>query len=301
MTRQLGGILGPLTTPFDPETGDLSPVSFRSGLRAHLEGGLDGAVIAGSTGEAALLDDAERQALIEWARPLVPADRWLIVGVGSESTRLTIRRAADAAERGADAVLVVSPHYYGAAMMTHDALRAHFTRVAEESPAPVVLYNIPKYAHLTIDPSLVAELARHENVIGIKDSSGDLDLLRSYLASQSDAFSVLTGSGSGILPALEMGARGGILAVALFALPLALEVREAWAAGDRQRAAEAQERLVPLAREIVAGLGVAGVKAAIDAIGLPGGPVRPPLLPLSAEQRSRVHALLRAAELEPVA
>ncbi|HSJ64718.1 MAG TPA: dihydrodipicolinate synthase family protein [Gemmatimonadaceae bacterium] len=301
MTRQLGGILGPLTTPFDPETGDLAPVSFRCVLDAHLAAGLEGVVLAGSTGEAALLDDGERRALVEWARPRVPADRWLLVGVGSESTRLTIRRAADAAERGADAVLVVSPHYYGAAMMTGEALRAHFTRVADESPRPVVLYNIPKYAHLTLEPALVGELARHENIIGIKDSSGDLELLRGYLSSQSEEFAVLTGSGSGLHPALEMGARGGILAVALFAAPLTTDVWDAHRAGDRARAAEAQARLVPLAREIVAELGVAGVKAALDAVGIPGGPVRPPLVSLPPEQRARVRELLRAAELEPAA
>src|SRR5690606_1464393 len=227
-------------------------------------------------------------------------DKWLLAGVGAESTRLTVRRARDAALRGADAVLVVSPHYYGA-MMTPDALRSHFARVADESPIPVVLYNIPKYAHLTLDPALVAELAVHDNVIGIKNSSGDLVLLRGYLQSQSETFSVLTGSGSGVHAALEMGARGGILAVALFAAGLTLEVREAFEAGDRDRAMSAQDRLVPLARTIVAELGVAGVKAAIDTIGLPGGPVRAPLLPLPDEQRARVRELLRAAELEPVA
>ena len=300
MTRQLGGILGPLTTPFDPETGDLAPVSFRSGLGAHLAAGLDGVVTAGSTGEAALLEEDERRSLVEWARAVVPDDKWLLAGVGAESTRLTIRRARDAAARGADAVLVVSPHYYGA-MMTDDALREHFTRVADASPIPIVLYNIPKYAHLTLAPPLVAELAEHGNVIGIKDSSGDLVLLRAYLQSQSPAFSVLTGSGTGVYAALEMGATGGILAVSLFAAALTLEVRDAFEAGNRDRAMSAQERLVPLARTIVGGMGVAGVKAAIDAIGLPGGPVRAPLLPLRQEQREEIRELLRAAELEPVA
>jgi 4-hydroxy-2-oxoglutarate aldolase len=300
VTRQLGGILGPLTTPFDPETGDLAPVSFRSGLGAHLAAGLDGVVTAGSTGEAALLEEDERRSLVEWARAVVPDDKWLLAGVGAESTRLTIRRARDAAARGADAVLVVSPHYYGA-MMTDHALREHFNRVADASPIPVVLYNIPKYAHLTLAPPLVAELAGHGNVIGIKDSSGDLVLLRAYLQSQSPAFSVLTGSGTGVYAALEMGATGGILAVSLFAAALTLEVRDAFEAGDRDRAMGAQERLVPLARTIVAGMGVAGVKAAIDAIGLPGGPVRAPLLALRQEQREEIRELLRAAELEPVA
>ncbi|HUF29506.1 MAG TPA: dihydrodipicolinate synthase family protein [Gemmatimonadaceae bacterium] len=298
MTRLLSGILGPVTTPFDSETGDLAPVSFRSLLAAHLSAGLDGIVVAGSTGEAALLEEAERRQLVELARAVVPADKWLIVGVGGESTRLTIRRAADASARGADAVLVVSPHYYGAAM-TREALAGHFLRVADGCSVPVVLYNIPKYAHLTLEPSLVAELARHEQVIGIKDSSGDLVLLRAYLQSQSAAFSVLTGSGISLHAALEMGARGGVLAVALFASALTLEVYDAFQFGNRNRAMTAQERLVPLAREIVAGFGVAGVKAALDSVGLAGGRVRSPLLPLRWAQRAEIRELLRAAELAP--
>ncbi len=299
MTRLLGGILGPVTTPFDSETGDFAPVSFRSLISAHLSAGLDGIVVAGSTGEAALLEEAERLQLVECARAQVPEDKWLIVGVGGESTRITIRRAAEAAARGADAVLVVSPHYYGAAM-TREALASHFLQVADGSPVPVVLYNIPKYAHLTLEPSLVAELAGHDQVIGIKDSSGDLVLLRAYLQSQSPAFSVLTGSGSSLHTALEMGARGGILAVALFASALTLEVRDAILSGNRDRAMSSQERLVPLAREIVSAWGVAGVKAALDSVGLVGGPVRSPLLPLSGAQRAEIRELLRVAELEPV-
>jgi 4-hydroxy-2-oxoglutarate aldolase len=299
VTRLLGGILGPVTTPFDPETGDFAPVSFRNLVSAHLAAGLDGIVVAGSTGEAALLEEAERRQLAACARAQVPDDKWLIVGVGGESTRLTIRRAAEAAARGADAVLVVSPHYYGAAM-TREALTSHFMQVADASPVPVVLYNIPKYAHLTLEPSLVAELAGHEQVIGIKDSSGDLVLLRAYLQSQSSAFSVLTGNGASVHAALEMGARGGILAVALFASALTLEVRDAFQSGNRDRAMSAQERLVPLAREIVGAFGVAGVKAALDSVGLVGGPVRSPLTPLRGAQRMEVRELLRAAELAPV-
>jgi 4-hydroxy-2-oxoglutarate aldolase len=196
-------------------------------------------------------------------------------------------------------VLVVSPHYYGAAM-TREALLSHFLRVADGSPVPVVLYNIPKYAHLTLEPPLVAELAGHDQVIGIKDSSGDLVLLRMYLQSQSPAFSVLTGNGSSLHAALEMGVRGGILAVALFASGLTLEVRDAVQSGNRDRAMSAQERLVPLAREIVATFGVAGVKTALDSVGLVGGPVRSPLVPLSGAQRAEVRELLRVAEIEPV-
>lgn len=294
--RQLGGVLAPIVTTFDAESGELAPIPFRANVRAHMQAGLSGVVVAGSTGEAPLLDEDERARLVEWARPIVPEDRWLIAGVGGESTRRTIGRARDAAERGADAVLVVAPHYYGSAM-TPEALATHFRRVADESPLPVLLYNIPKYAHFTLDPGLVAELARHENIVGIKDSAGDLKQLGAYLAAQSDRFTVLTGHGGGLYPALEMGARGGILAVALFAASLAVDVCAAFASGEKGRAGRAQERLTPLAKGVVAELGVAAVKAAMDAVGLTGGPVRPPLLPLRAAARARVEQLVRDARL----
>ena len=111
MTRPLAGVMAPAVTPFD-DTGALGRAAFERNVRAHLEAGLSGVVVAGSSGEAALLDEGERAALVASARPLVPADRWLIAGIGGESTRVVVQRARTAADAGADAVLVVSPHYY---------------------------------------------------------------------------------------------------------------------------------------------------------------------------------------------
>jgi len=286
----LAGVLGPVTTPFTAsETPDL--VGFASNIRSHLAHGLHGIVVGGSTGEAALLDEAERAALLETARSAVPADKLLLMGTGAESTRQCVARCRDAGARGANAVLVVAPHYYGA-QMTTAALRAHYQRVADESPVPVVLYNIPKYMHFKLEPPLVEELSMHENIVGIKDSSGDLALIEGYLEAQGRSFSVLTGSGGQLLPGLQLGVRGGIVAVALFAGGLSVDVYEGFRRGDLTRATAAQERLKPMASQIVAGLGVPGVKAALDAVGLVGGPVRLPLLPLGDEQRQVVHALM---------
>lgn len=299
-SRALAGVLAPVVTTFDG-SGALALDPFVANARRHLESGLAGIVVAGSTGEAALLDEEERATLVAALRPLVPADRWLIAGIGAESTRQTVQRARVAAERGADAVLVVAPHYYGAAAMTPAALRAHYRRVADESPLPVVLYNIPKYMHFALPPELVAELASHENVIGIKDSSGDLTLLERYLEARGDAFAVLTGNGGQLAPAMARGAAGGILAVALFAADdstggnLAAIQYQMIRAGRRDAAERAGERLALLAREIVAGLGVAGVKHALDVAGLAGGAPRLPLLPLDDAGRSRVEELLAGA------
>ena len=290
-----------MVTPFDARTGELDRAAFQRNLRSHASAGLAGVVIAGSTGEAPLLDENERASLVSWSRDALPSDALVIAGAGAESTRAAIRLARQAAAEGADAVIVVAPHYYGEAAMTREALAAHYARIADESPVPVVLYNIPKYMHFALAPSLVCELAAHGNVAGLKDSSGDLALLEGYVAAQSETFSVLTGSGGSFAAALERGVRGGILAVAVFAPALALAVYASVRGGDGATAAEAQSRLGPLAVRIVGDLGVPGVKAALDHVGLAGGPPRPPLLPLGGADREQVAALLAAAELSVAA
>lgn len=291
----LRGILGPVVTPFDAK-GELDDGAFAANLRSHLAAGLHGIVVTGSTGEAALLDEAERLRLVEVARREITRDRLLIVGTGGESTRGTIARNRAIAERGADAVLVVAPHYYAGAM-TNDALREHYTRVADASPVPVLLYTIPKYMHFAVPPELVLELAQHGNIIGMKDSSGDATLFAGYMESRSDAFHVMTGSAGLLTEALRMGADGAILAAALFAPALSLEVHSAAADGDVARTNAAQAKLAPLGARIVGAMGVPGVKAALDLVGLCGGEPRLPLLPLDSTLRGEVQELLVAAGL----
>jgi 4-hydroxy-2-oxoglutarate aldolase len=296
--RELRGAFAPVTTPFAPDTGNVDRAGLEQNVRAHLATGLAGIVVAGSTGEGALLDERERALLVDWARPLVPGDRWLIAGTGGESTRLTIERTRYAAQRGADAVLVVAPHYYGAGAMNDAALENHFRRVADDSAVPVILYNIPKYAHFRLSPELVASLATHGNIAGIKDSSGDLVLLDAYIAgAQGPGFSVLTGNGTQLVEAVGRGARGAILAVSVFTGAMVTEILVGALGGESGAATEGQARLTPLARDIVGGLGPAGVKAALDLVGLVGGSVREPLLPLDEAARSRVAALLETAGL----
>ncbi len=294
MAVELSGIIGPVVTPFDAESGEIAGDAFGANIDAHLREGLAGVLVAGSTGEAALLDESERSRLTEIARARVPADRTLLVGVGAESTRATVAGARAAAARGADAVLVIAPHYYGSAM-TDEALAAHYRRVADESPVPVLLYNIPKYMHFALSTRLVGELALHENIVGMKDSSGDLDMLGRYVALQSEGFTVLTGHAGTLLAALRMGARGAILAASLFAAPLAIDVSRAFAAGDDIHASAVQERLTPLNAKVVGALGVPGIKAALDLIGLAGGVPRAPLAALPADECERVAELVRAA------
>jgi 4-hydroxy-2-oxoglutarate aldolase len=291
------GVIGPIVTPFREDEA-IDVAAFLDNIRGHLAAGLDGVLVAGSTGEAALLNERERRELMGEARAVVPKDRLLLAGTGAESTRECVARCRGAAAEGADAVLVVSPHYYSSSM-TSRALGAHFQRVADQSPVPVLLYNIPKYAHFRLEADLVAELARHPNIAGMKDSSGDMEYFPRYVEAQSDSFDVLTGHGGTFATALRHGARGGILAVALFAAELALEVWRAHHAGRTSDGDEAQRRLVPLAAEIVARMGVPGVKAAMDHTGLWGGNVRLPLLPLGERDAVQVGDLLREASVVP--
>jgi 4-hydroxy-2-oxoglutarate aldolase len=292
MTKKLEGVFAPVVSTFYQD-GELDVASFAANVRAHLHAGLHGIVVAGSTGEAALLDLDERAALVDATRELTPDDRWVIVGTGAESTRTCIRQTKEAAKRGADAVLVVAPHYYASAM-TEAALRQHYRRVADESPVPVILYSIPKYMHFSLPETLVGELAQHENVIGIKDSSGNKELLTGFLKAKSSSFAVLVGNAQLFHHALMSGADGGILAAAMFAPQVALDVYENHRRGDMAAAEAAQAKLTPLGAKIVGELGVPGVKVALERIGLCGGPMRSPLQPLDERQSAAVDDLLRS-------
>ncbi len=298
MTSSIKGVFGPVITTFD-RRGELDLDAFGANISAHLNAGLDGIVVTGSTGEAPLLEESERLRLIEMARSIVPTSHHLIVGTGAESTKACSRRCREAAERGASACLVVAPHYYSAAMNTA-ALQGHYERVADESPIPILLYNIPKFMHFRLEPELIARLAEHDNIIGMKDSSGDLDTLAKYLIAQSPTFGVLTGHAGTWLKALNMGVVGGILAVALFAPELTLEVARYAAIRREPEASEAQRRLTPLAMEIVARLGIPAVKVAMQRVGLHGGPVRMPLRDSTPNEIAQIDDVLREAAIAPV-
>ena len=284
------GIFPPVTTPFDPQTGEIMPGVFRDTIARLLAAGVDGIVVSGSTGEASLLNAAEHRQLVATARKEVGKNAWLIAGTGGESTRETIALTRAAADEGADAVLVRGPSYYSVGA-SEASLAAHFRAVADASPVPVILYNIPKYTRLSLAPTFLQSLTTHERIIGIKDSSGDPTNLAAYRAAVPQ-WTLLAGSASLLLHALELGCQGGVVGVACFAPALCVALLREFEQGHRAAAAELQERVTPLDKEIV-GKGPAGVKAAMDAVGLHGGPVRPPLAPLATADRERVSALVR--------
>ena len=296
LAERLGGVLVPATTPFDPVTGEVAPVSLRENLRRWLDAGVDGIVLFGSTGEGVLLDEDEKTRLMALAREVVPAGVPLLGGAGTDSSRATLRQCRQLAEAGADAVLVHPPHYFGA-YLGPEALRLYFTEVADGSPVPVVVYHMPKFTHVTLEPALVAELVRHPNVVGLKDSSGDLKRLAEYSEACGNGCRLLVGNGTLMFTALELGCAGGILAVALLAPETCVELVRLHRAGDSRGAGAAQERITPVHREVVASFGAVGVKAGMDLLGMAGGPPRSPLRPLSERDGRHVARVMQEARL----
>jgi 4-hydroxy-2-oxoglutarate aldolase len=288
--RDLAGVFAPITTPFDAASGDVSQQHLKDNVARLFADGLDGIVVAGSTGEAPLLDNDEHRRVVAWARSVTPQGKWLIAGTGAESTRQAIALTRAAAAQGADAVLVRPPSYFPA--VAARALANYFRAVADASPVPVLIYNIPKYTHVSLPPELLQELSTHARIVGAKDSSGDLKNLAAYREA-APKWAVFVGSGSLLLSALELECDGGIVATACFAARLCSDLLAAYRSGDRAGAVALQDRIGPLDKEIVGKLGPAGVKAAMDAVGLYGGPPRPPLAPLGAAERERVALLVR--------
>lgn len=292
MANRLAGLFLPVTTPFDAVTGDIAPVSFRANLRKWLGHPIDGVVLFGSTGEGALLDDDEKVRLTDFARDVIPAGVSLVGGTSGESTRAVARQAKNMAAAGVDALLVHPPSYFGP-YLPAAAMVDHFRAVADASPVPVLVYHIPKFTKVTLEPGLVAELMRHPNIAGLKDSSGDVKRFASYTDVCPDGSRLFVGNGALFYTALELGAAGGILAAAVFAPALAVAVLEAFRAGDTVRAGEIQDTLATLHRAVAAAHGAVGVKAALDRIGYTGGPPRPPLRALGAAEQRRLAQVMQ--------
>lgn len=295
----LSGVFAPATTPFDPVTGDVDVVSMRANVRRWLSAPLRGVVLFGSTGEGLLLDEDEKARLTASTRELVDGSRLLLCGTGAESTRATIRQTKMVAEAGADAVLVQPPSFYKP-LMTPAALRDHYLAVAEASPVPVLMYQVPpRFSGVELEPGLVAEVARHPNVAGIKDSSGDLRVLGALVDACRGGCAVLAGSGAVLYAALEMGAVGGILAVALLMPRECAALHIAFGEERFGEAGRLQERIAPLHKAVVGELGIPGMKAALDSIGMHGGAPRSPIQPLRNRDAGKLADALAAAGILP--
>jgi len=286
----LRGVFPPVVTPFD-RRGQIDSGAFCENLRRYTGVGLSGILIAGSTGEAPYLTDRERLRLIELGRRIITPPALLLVGTGLESTRETLRLSREAAKRGADVLLVLTPNYYKS-RMDSDALTCHYRSLADRLPRPLMIYNIPQFTGIRMDPATIGALSRHPNIYGIKESSGDLAYLQAILRRVPRRFRVFTGSGAIFLDALQAGAAGGILGQACFTPEICVGLYDAFTRRRRKLATELQSRLQVLVQEISVPHGVPGIKAALDLAGYLGRLPRPPLLALSEAGRRVVAAAL---------
>jgi len=345
----LEGIFAPVTTPFYPD----ERIYFRkieANMARYSRSLLSGMVVLGSTGEAAALNDAETRDVLRASAEATAPEKVLIAGVGRESVHATLELAEFAATLNYDAVLVRPPSYYSN-QLPPAAILHYFRTIADRSPLPVVLYYIPKFVPLEISVDVIAELAQHPNIIGIKDSTGNVERIRQTVTATQSApkrtiavtqifeaattrmlqapqnsagaafvsagdlaggvaiaapppaapvktrsrevgFQVLTGSERSILPSLEAGATGAIVAFATFAPQACQEIYLAWKDHDPRLAHEKQQRILAAGKRVVGELGLAGIKAACDFNGYFGGRPRSPILPLTAEQKAEAEGLL---------
>ena len=288
----LHGVIPPVPTPFTKD-GDLDTAALQR-LIGALEPHVDGFLVLGSNGEAAFLTETERRQVFEAAREAIPAHKPMLVGTGGEATRLVTARNREAKEVGADAALILPPHYY-LSSMTEGALERHYERLADESPVPLMLYNFPGVTTLALSPALTARLAQHENIVGLKDSSGNVAALTETMRLVPPEFEVLTGNAPTFLAALALGARGGILAVANVAAGGYRRLYDAFCAGDLKTARALQLALNPLAQAVTTRYGVPGLKAAMRSQGVAAGFPRAPLLDVDESVQTELGALLGAA------
>jgi 4-hydroxy-tetrahydrodipicolinate synthase len=293
----LSGILPPVTTPFD-QRGEVDYGALSSNIQRYNETGLVGYVALGSNGEAVHLAADEHRLVIETVKRAATSQHTIVAGVNELSTRAAVEAARLGADCGADAVLVVTPYYYKAAM-SQEALARHFTEVADHSPLPVLLYNVPQNTGVVIDSQTIAALAEHQNIIGVKDSSGNMGAISETIRISPEGFAVMVGNGGILYPSLDMGATGAVLGVACAAPRACVEVYEANKAGDHAMARDLQNRLAPLSHIVTAGLGVPALKAAMDMLGYAGGFPRAPLSPVTSSNREKIRAVIRKTGLFP--
>src|SRR5688572_469893 len=240
MTINLSGLLLPITTPFTPIE-DIDVTGLKANINRWNTTGISGYVVLGSTGERVNLDEREYLQVIEATRAAVPETMTFIVGVGQQSTRGTIAEIGRAAKAGAEAVLVITPHYYRPAI-TQQSLIEHYSAVADAVSIPVILYSMPDLTGIKIEPETAARLSEHENIIGLKDSSNDVAKMRDTVERVQEGFALTVGNGTVFYEALEAGATGGILAVGCVVPELCLEIYRAVKAGENDRARALQEK-----------------------------------------------------------
>lgn len=288
---KLNGIFPALTSSFD-HAGRLWKNKVLHNVSKLNDIALSGYVVCGSTGETPLLGTDERIQLMSWIPEANGKGKILIAGVGAESVAETVRMAKEAESLGYNAALVLTPFYYRLQMYRPETQALFFRAVADQSKLPVLLYNIPQVTGYKLLPETVAVLAEHPNIVGMKDSSGDLETLEQTVRAVPPDFQILSGSGVNFGDALKLGASGAILAIAN-AIPYAcVTVWEAFRTRQHEAAQDWQARLLPAARIVATQYGIPGLKYAMDLNGYYGGPPRLPFVPPSPQEKAHIERLM---------
>ncbi len=286
---KLHGIYAPIATPFSG--GKIAYDKLEKNLKFWQESDLTGIVVMGSNGEFVLLSPEEKEELMRFVCGYVKRKKPVIAGTGAESTVETIRLSKKAAEAGAEAVLVVTPNYYKGEM-TDPVLARYYRDVADASPLPVILYNMPRNAGINISAKLAVDLSKHPNIIGIKDSGGNIVQIADMIRNAAEGFSVFAGSASYLSTTLALGGAGGTLALANVFPNECARLQTFFEAGKMKEARDLQMNLIDSNNAVTARWGIPGLKAALDMIGLYGGDPRPPLMPLGEANREELRQIL---------
>lgn len=296
MTKpDIRGVLPPMLTPFT-QNGDVDYNAHISNLKRWNQDELGGYVVLGSNSETPYLSETEKFKLIELTVEHAAKGRSIIAGTGLESTRETIRLTNLTADLGVHAALVLTPCFYGS-QMNDEALIHHFRQLADASRIPILIYNVPAYTKLSISVEAVRVLSEHPNIIGMKDSSGDVPRLASLMSVVPKTFNLIVGTASAWYPALMLDVRAAILAIANFAGNRCAEIQRLYNTGKHDEARVLYLKLVPVNIAVASTHGVAGLKHAATLLGYKGGYVRSPLAPLSQAAQNHIKQLLSAAGL----
>ncbi len=286
---KLSGVMPPITTPF--QDGKVALNKLKENFQKWNKTGLSGYLVLGSNGEAVYLNEKERIKVAEVCRESIPASKVMLVGTGMESTAETIRFTNQVAGMGADCALVVTPSYFKGSMKPQ-ILYDHFVAVAESSRIGIMIYNVPQFTGINLEPELVAKLSEHTNIIGIKDSSGNIGQLSEIIHLSKKGFSVFVGSAPVFFPALCVGAVGGILAVANVVPQHCVQIQTLFKKGKMDETRALQGRLTPLAKAVTTQYGIGGLKIAMNLAGYFGGNPRPPLKRPGKEAEEELKRLL---------
>jgi 4-hydroxy-2-oxoglutarate aldolase len=293
-TMNISGIFLALTTPFDSR-GAVSISSVKQNIERYNKTGLAGYVALGSTGEAVMLNREEGESVLAAVKESAAPEKLLIAGTGAESTAEAIIRTKRAAALGYQVALVKTPYYYKPAYRAETYIQ-HYRAVADASPIPILLYSVPIFTGVTLEAREILALADHPNIAGIKDSSGSIQRIGEIVAGAPADFRVLTGGADVVYPALAVGARGAILALASALPEKCIELFQLTQQGQHDRAKQLQLQLVIASKRIVSENGIAGVKYAMDLRGYHGGLPRLPLLPLREEKKQTIAAIVSQHE-----